>query len=96
MIHMLDLFLLVQNHNAPNYFHLTQANRTQVEQLIYKAPRDRYSKPMVTTLDITNILGLSPQCGKRPDNPQITCTWQEGKREIKAYFFSSKGRGMEF
>lgn len=93
---MIELFLLAQSQTASGYSFLTQANKTRVEQLVYNSPRDRHSKPIVSSSDISNILQIYPQCGKRPDNPQITCTWKEGKREIKAYFFSRNGQGMEF
>lgn len=70
------------------YVYLTPINKVAVERRITE--RRALNSPQIAPVEISNILGIQPQCGKPVvqgnARTQIRCTWTEGEREIKAYW----------
>ncbi|MEG3436621.1 hypothetical protein V0288_05765 [Pannus brasiliensis CCIBt3594] len=81
---LLAPILLSQNF----YVYLTPVNKVAVERKITE--KRALNAYQIAPVEISNILGFQPQCGKPVvqgnSRTQIHCTWTEGSREIKAYW----------
>jgi hypothetical protein len=68
-----------------DHLHLTPIRKVAVERRIVEL-KGLGSDTPIAPREISTILGIQPQCGKKPDQAQIHCVWAENNREIVAYW----------